>query len=49
MDDDLGTSDNSGSKHVGARDPLHFRPLVITQFSQPKSHGPAPKQIGMTP
>jgi hypothetical protein len=32
---------------VRARDPSNFRPLIIRHFPQPKSHGPAPKQIGM--
>jgi hypothetical protein len=47
MDDDLGTADKGRSKRVRARDPLNFRPLIIRHVPQPKSHGPAPKQIGV--
>jgi hypothetical protein len=47
MDDDLGTADKGRSQRVRARDPLNFRPLIIRHVPQPKSHGPAPKQIGV--
>jgi hypothetical protein len=47
MDDNLGTADKGSSKRVRPRDPLNFHPLIIRQVPQPKSHGPAPKQIGM--
>jgi hypothetical protein len=46
-DDNLGTADKGRSKGVRARDPPNFRPLIIRYLPPPKSHGPAPKQIGM--
>ena len=47
MDDNLGTVNKGSSKRVRSRDPLNFHPLIIRQVPQPKSHGPAPKQIDM--
>jgi hypothetical protein len=47
MDVNLGAADKGRSKRVRARNPPNFRPFIIRHFPQPKSHRPAPKQIGM--
>ena len=49
MNNNPGTADERGAKRVGARDPLHFHPLMITQLPHSKGHGPAPKPMAMTP
>ena len=49
MNDDLGTADERGSKRVGARDPLHLRPLMIIQLPHAKGHCPAPKPMAISP
>ena len=47
MDDNLGAPDQGRSKRVRACDPPNLRLLIIRHFQQSKSHGSAPKQIGM--
>src|SRR4051812_47889317 len=49
IDNDLGTADERGSKRVGTCDPLHLHPLMISQLSHSKGHGPAPKPMAMSP